>query len=252
VQHAFLVVSEFGFMGFVVLPLAIGIVCAVRHLRAGSRAGFARHLGGSIAAGAVMLGLLWSSFFGDNLSKSSTAGLIFAVAPFYAAFAHVLVYGLVSHFFKRASAPKALSPLAWIPMLAPLSMLAIVLSGLIEIAQWKEPDYEVARRTTDAETMQRLMAQTRIKGQDGFMIAIRLAMNPAATPAMLTELVKHEHPAVRDTVASNPHTPLEVVAPLHYDCSSIVRRTVAERLGPAISFGPAPAFTGSCKYKNWR
>ena len=251
-EHVLLVLLQLLFMGFVVLPLLIGIVAAVRCLRAGSTGGFVKHLCGSIAAGAVMLGLLWSSLFGDNLSKSSTAGLIFAVAPFYGAAAQAVVYGILSLFLKTPARPGKTPSLAWIALLIPASMLATVMAGMFNTAQFKEPDYDVAARTSEPATIARLMAKTRIEGQEAFMIAIRLAGNAATPPGMLSELAQDDHPAVRYYVVKNPRTPLEVVAPLHYDCSSVVRKAVVERLGPNNSFAPAPAPTGKCEYDKWR
>lgn len=233
------------------LPLTLGTIAAIRHMRSDSRSGYYRHLAASIAAGAVALALLWSSLFGDSLSKSSTGGLIFAVAPFYAAFAQGIVYGIAAAIFRKSTTPQPVSPLASAALLAPLLLLGVLIFGLVKTSSHGN-DGAIADRTSNPDTMRQLLEKSRTGEADSFSVPLHLAGNPDAPPDILSELAKHEHPAVRAQVASNPHTPEQVVAALRYDCSSFVRKIVVKRLGPDNALQPAPAPTGVCAQERWR
>ena len=247
----FVALPELLFSSISALPLALGTIAAVRHLRAGSRSAYFRHLAASMAAGAVALALLWSSLFGDNLSKSSTAGLIFAVAPIYAALAQGVVYGLAAALFKKSTAPKAISPAARVALLVPLLMLAVLMFGLVKSTAHGN-DSALAERASDPETLQRLFEKSRTGEADAFGVPLFLAQNSDTPPGILRELARHDHPAVRAQVARNPSSPEQVVAALRYDCASFVRKIVVERLGPDNALQPAPAPTGECAQERWR
>jgi hypothetical protein len=233
------------------LPVALGIIAAVRHLRAGSRPAYLRHLGASIAAGAVALALLWSSLFGDNLSSSSTAALIFAVVPFYAAIAQGIVYGIAAAVFRKSATPRAISLLARVALLIPLLLLSLLMFGLVKSAA-KGSDSAVAGRGSDSEALHRLYEKSRTGEADSFAIPLNLAQNPDAPPELLSKMATHDHPAVRAQVARNPGTPQHVVAALRYDCASFVRKIVVERLGPVLAPQAPPAPTGVCALERWR
>jgi hypothetical protein len=227
------------------LPLAIGIIAAIRQLREGSRAGFVQHLCASTAGGAVALALLWSSLFGDSLSKSSTAGLIFAVAPVYAAVAQGVVHAILGWLFKKAASPRTVSPFAWPALLLPLLMLAVLMFGLVKTST-QGNESGIAQRSSDQATLQRLLEQSRTGAVDAFAVPFNLAQNHNASPEMLVELAKHDNPSVRGQVARNPRTPQATVVALRNDCAKFVRNIAEERLGPNVAAEPASERSGVC------
>jgi len=239
------------FSSLCALPLALGIVAAIGRLRAGVRAAYLRHLAASCTAGAVALALLWSSLFGDNLSRSSTAALIFVVAPVYAALAQAMAYGLAALVFRKSATPQAISAGAKIALLAPLLMLVVLLYG-VTASTMRGNDSTVARKASDPATLQRLLEQSRTGAADAFGVPLNLAQNAVTPPAILSDIAQHTHPAVRAQVARNPATPQAVVEALRYDCASFVRKIVVERLGPRDVPEPAPAPTGQCALARWR
>jgi|GEM_PF-2094020 len=232
-------------------PLLIGLIAAFRHLRAGSRAHYFLHLAAGLAGGAVALALLWSSLFGDNLSKSSTAALILAIAPMYAAAAQVLIFGVGSVILKKPSTHRTIGPAARAALLVPLSMLAVLVFGLVKIS-FEGNASEIAERSSNLTTLRQLYEKSRSGALDAFSIPLHLAQNPDAPADILSALAKHDHPTVRANVASNRNTPLPVVAGLRYDCAGFVRSVVAQRLGPDNSGQPSPAPTGHCAQARWR
>lgn len=227
------------------LPLALGSFFAVRHLRAGSPSAYYQHLGASIGAGAVALALLCSSMFGDNLSRSSTAGLIFAVAPFYAAIVQGMVYAIGAAVFRKSAIPKPIPAAARLAVLFPLLMLAVLLFGLAKTSIHGN-ESTIAERTAAPRTMRQLLDKSRTGELDSFSIALHLAQNPHAPAALLSELASYEHAVVRAHVAHNPNTPAQVMAILRDDCEAYVRKIVVERLGPGNPLAAAPAPTGTC------
>lgn len=227
------------------LPLIIGIIAALRHLRAGSRAYYFLHLAAGLAGGALALALLWSSLFGDNLSKSSTAALILAIVPMYAAAAQVLIFGIGSVILKKPSTQRSIGAVARAALLVPLLVLAVLMFGLVKIS-FEDNESEIAERSSDLTTLRQLYEKSRTGELDPFSIALHLAQNPHAPPDILSALANNEHATVRANVADNRNTPLPVVAGLRYDCASYVRKVVVQRLGPATSGQPAPAPTGHC------
>lgn len=241
----------FLFSSLSALPLALGALFAIRHLRAGSRSAYYKNLAASIGAGAAALTLLWSSMFGDNLSRSSTAGLIFAVAPFYAAIVQGIVYGIAAAIFRKSAIPRAIPAVARLAVVVPLLMLAVLLSGLVKTS-FEGNESAIAERTSDARKMHQMLAKSRTGELDTFSIPMHLAQNPNAPADLLSELASHEHAVVRAHVASHPNTPVHIVAALRYDCASFVRKAVVERLGPASAPEPAPAPTGFCAQERWR
>jgi hypothetical protein len=247
----FYVLPQLLFSALSALPLVLGMIAAVRHLRAGSRSAYLQNLFASIAGGTVALALLWSSLFGDSLSKSSTAGLIFAVAPVYAGVAQGIVHAVAGAFLKRLRSPVAISSFARVPLLFPLGLLAVLMFGIVNTLSY-ETDSDVARRTSDPKALRRFYEQSRSGQMDAFRVPLTLAHNPVTPVDILIELAKHEHPAVRLEVARNPRTPQEVVAALRDDCSSYVRAMGVERLGPSSAPLPADQRSGGCAYEKWR
>jgi len=233
------------------LPLAIGLIAAIRHLRKGSRSGYFVNLAASVAAGAVTLGLLWSSLFGDSLSKSSTAALILAIAPVYAAVAQALIYAIGVLIFKKSSSRQTIPFLARSALLIPLLMLAVLMFGVVKISV-QGNEAEIAERSANLTTLHQLYEQSRTGEVDTFAVPMHLAQNPDAPPDILSALAQHDHPVIRAHVASNRNTPLPVVTALRYDCAAFVRKIVVQRLGPDTSGKTPTAPTGKCALARWR
>jgi hypothetical protein len=227
------------------LPLGIGLLAAARHLRADRRSAYLRNLHGSIAAGAVVLLVLWGPLFGDDLSGSSTAALIFLFAPVYAAAAQGVVYGISAAATRRAAAPGTISSFSRGAILIPLSMLAVLTTGLVTTAVVGN-DLAVAERGWNAGTLHRLFARSQAGDADSFGVPLMLTQNPNTPPEILVELAKHSRPVVRVHVAKHPRTPDEVVAGLGNDCSSFVRNAVRKRLGSTEAPPATAAPTGVC------
>jgi hypothetical protein len=222
------------------LPLALGTAGAMRHLRAERRRPYIRNLSGAIAAGVVTLGLLWSSLFGDNLSRSSTAGLIFLFAPIYSAVALLVGY-LIGVVLNRTSNPsnkdRETNPaipsherkLFWIPVL----ILATIMFGITRYSILNN-DLGVAERASRPETLRYVLEKTLLGNADTFGVPLFLAQNPNAPPDILERLSRSMEPQVRAFVASNPKTPMSVVATLREDCADFVRKAARERMKDAL------------------
>lgn len=238
--------------GFLItgLPLAYGTIAAAYYLRSGARSAYLQHLVSSIVAGAVTLALLWSSFFGDNLSKSSTAALILAVAPMYAVTAQGIVYGIAAFLLKKSPPGRTVSLFPRLALLIPLLMVGALLFGLFSMSV-KGIDSDFAEQSSDPATLQRLLQDSKTGKADSFGIPFNLAQNPNAPPEMLAELATSEHATVRAHVARNPRTAAHVVESLRHDCASFVRKNVVQRLGAGTAVEPPPAPTGVCP-KHWR
>jgi len=233
------------------LPIALGLFIAVHHLSAGARPAYLKHLTASLTAGAVALALLWSSLFGDSLSKSSTAALIFAVAPFYAGAAYGLVYGIAALIFRKAAPLQPIPSLARAALLLPMLVLAVLMAGLVKTSA-QDNETTIAERSANPATLRRLLAQAQSGELDKFAIALHLAQNPDAPADVLATLARFEHAAVRAHVAHNPATPPAVVASLRDDCASFVRKAVVARLGPDTAAGATSMPTGECALARWR
>src|SRR6266536_12958 len=165
------------------LPLVLGTVGAVRHLRAERKRPYIRNLSGAIAAGVVTVGLLCTSLFGDSLSRSSTAGLIFLFAPIYSAVALLVGY-LIGVVLNRASSrtdedreanPPIPSPerkLVWMPVL----VLGIVVFGVTRYSVLNN-DVSVAERASRPETLRYVFEKALAGKADAFGVPLFLAQN---------------------------------------------------------------------------
>ena len=214
----------------------------MHHLRAERRRPYIRNLSGAIAAGVVTLGLLWSSLFADNLSRSSTAGLIFLFAPIYSAVALLGGY-LIGVVLNRASSrsnkdreanpaiPSHQRRLVWIPVL----ILATIMFGITRYSILNN-DLSVAERASRPETLRYVLEKTLAGNADTFGVPLFLAQNPNAPVDVLEKLSKSAEPQIRAFVVTNPKTPLSVVASLREDCADYVRKAARERLKDASGF----------------
>lgn len=231
-MEAFLIaLPGFLFSSISALPLALGTLAAGRHLRAGTRLAYLRNLNGSIAAGGVALLLLWGSLFGDDLSSSSTAALIFLFVPIYAAAAQGIVYCITTVAVRNSAPTEDLSPTTRRAFLLPLAMLGILMFGLITNSMGSN-DMTVAERSSDPTTLRGLFDDSRSGKADPFSVPLFLTQNPNTPTDILVELAKHGHPAIRAQVVQHVNTPEQVVEGMRNDCAGVIRRLVEERLGP--------------------
>jgi hypothetical protein len=217
------------FSSFSALPTGIGLVVAARHMQAGRRSAYLRHLLGSIAAGAVILRLLWGTFFGDDLSGSSTAALAFVFAPIFAAVVQGGIVVIATSVFGKAKVPEKLWLSSRWAIIVPSCLLAVLLFGIINMSV-RGNDVNVAKRSSDPQTLHRLFKQSRTGEADSFSVPLFLAQNPNTPPEILVELAKHEHRAVRAMVAQHSMTPDEAIAILTNDKNSFIRELVQKRL----------------------
>lgn len=159
------------------LPLALGTLAAACYLRAGARPAYLRNLAGSIAAGVVVLLLLWGSLFGNDLSGSSTAGLIFLFAPIYAAAAQGIVYGISAAVVRKSPTLEEISLPARRALLAPVVMLAVLLFGLLKTSVGGN-DLAVAERASNPDTLHRLFEDSRTGKADSFGVPLFPSSEP--------------------------------------------------------------------------
>lgn len=221
--------QKFLLLSVSVLPLGLGTLAAVRHLRARAEKLFLCNLAAGIAAGAVTLVLLWGSLFGDDLSSSSTASLAFLFAPIYAAVAQGIVYSMARVVFRNRPATGEVSAPLRQALLLPVLMLLVLLLGVLKIST-QNNDLSVAERSANPETLYRLLDESRSGQADAFGVPLMLAQNLNAPPEILAELAKHKDTAIRAQVAQNPQTPWDVLRCMRFDSSSMVRELASKRL----------------------
>lgn len=224
-------------MSLSVLPLALATLASLMHLWAGRKYAYVRNLSGSVIAGAITLILLTGSLFGDDLSSSSTASLIFLFVPIYSAGALLIGY-LLGAAFNRATRrtrddtdsnpPIAtwMRNLSWIPVL----MLAILLFGVMKYSI-QHNDLAVAERAFHSETLHYLFEKVEAGSADSFGVPLFLAQNPNTPVDILTKLSKSKYPQIRVFIAKHPNTPNAVVASLKDDPVDYVREAAREKIG---------------------
>jgi len=219
-----------------ILPLAFGLLIAIRHLRSGRMNLYTRNLFGSLAASVVVLGLLWGSLFGVDLSSSSTAGLIFLFAPIYSLAALLVGYliGVAANRGSRSADANAVGnplipgwgrTLIWIPVL----ILVTVMFGITRYS-FLNNDLSVAEHASRPETLRYVLEKAARRNADSFGVPLFLAQNPNAPSDVLERLSKSNEPQVRAFVAGNINTPMSVVASLQEDCADYVRKAARGRL----------------------
>lgn len=184
----------------------------------------------------MALGLLWGSLFGTDLSKSSTAGLIFLFVPIYSGIALAGGYGLGALAYRRlidlagtAEQKVSISPSTRRFVLVPVAMLGVLMFGIVKYSV-QHNDMAVAERASSPETLHWVYDKVQRGEADPFSIPLFLAQNPNAPADILEKLSRHDHPSVRIFVATNRNTDLGVVASLKNDCSDHIRKAVEERL----------------------
>src|SRR2546423_15060239 len=102
-EYAAILLPGLALMSIAAVPLAVGTIMAAFRLRKREAGPYVRNLWGSTAAGLVVLALLFSYLFGKDLSRSSTAGLVFLFAPIYSAIALGIGYGMVAFVYRMTA-----------------------------------------------------------------------------------------------------------------------------------------------------
>ena len=116
---------------FSTLPLGIAILKALHHLKKENRTLYYRNLFASIFSGMVIFLLLYEALFGDYLSKSSTAAVIFFFAPIYGTVAYFVGYGLTMLSTDKTEASKAFLLVDRLMMIVPIVMFLVLTMGII-------------------------------------------------------------------------------------------------------------------------
>lgn len=249
IESAWILLPGLLLMSVSAVPAAIGTVAALRHLRKQSVGPYIRNLWAGTAAGFVALGLLAGSLFGSDLSKSSTAGLIFVFVPIYAGIALGAGYGIgvlahrtLARLAAAAGRELALSAglrlFAWVPV----ALLGVLMLGIVKYSV-QHGDMAMAERASNPEILQTVYARMERGEADAFAIPLFLAQNPNAPAGLLAKMSKHDHHAVRIFVVNNPNTEVGVIEGMKHDCVDHVRRAVGKRLklppGPDNALQPA-------------
>jgi len=224
------------FMAVSALPLALSTLAAFRHLRKNNVGSYVRNIWSSTAAGLVTLGFLFGALFGSDLSKSSTAGLIFVWMPIYAVIALGIGYGVGSLAYKELAAlsentstqpviSKGYRRFIWVPA----AILSVLIFGMLRYSI-QHNDLAVAESASKSDTLHYLYGKVLRGEADSFRVPLFLAQNPNTPSDILTALARHDHPTVRRFVATHPNTPLDVVASIKDYASDCTREPVEERL----------------------
>ena len=116
---------------FSTLPLGIAILKALYCLKKENRTLYYRNLFASIFSGMVIFLLLYGALFGDYLSKSSTAAVIFFFAPIYGTVAYFVGYGLTMLATDKAEASKPFLLVDRLMIIIPIVMFFVLTMGII-------------------------------------------------------------------------------------------------------------------------
>lgn len=202
------------------LPLIIGLIAAVRSLRQELRPKYLQNLVACTVAGIVALTLLWDTLFSDDLSKSSTSALIFAVTPIYAAGALGIVYGIFSTLFKN-SEQKIISPYERYSLIAPILLLIVLMYGLL-ITSIHGSDLTIANKAWNQETLHKIFEKSKDGKSNKFGIQLFLSQNPNTPSEILLEIA-HYDSYLKGFVAQHPNTPSSYLLQLSEECALSAR-----------------------------
>lgn len=211
------------------LPLGIGTLTAIRHLRKGVRTAYLQNLSGSITAGIITILMLFGSLFSDDLSSSSTAALIFIFVPIYAIVGFAIGYGVSVLVISKSKVSIPISTFSRLLLLVPITILLVLLVGLLKNSI-QGNDRAMAYDASNSEVLEQLYNKSLHGEVDPFSIPLGLTQNPNTPPEILIQLSKHEHRAIRTHVAQHKSTPINVVRSLQNDSSLCVREAVGRRL----------------------
>jgi hypothetical protein len=252
VDYAWALLPKLFFMSISAWPLAVGTWLVVFHFRKGQSGPYHRQLWGSIAAGVVALGLLWRSLFGDALSSSSTAALIFIFVPTYSAAGFGVGYGLAAlvqwacrKVTGHAPAPGVRPTLAWYAkpfVIVPITLLAVLLFGIFKQSTHKN-ELTMAERSAHPDTLHALYQKALDGTADKFGVPLFLAQNPAAPEDILEGLSQHYHSQVRIFVVRHPKTSLATISHMTHDPFPDVREEAQARLQQASGAARVPPST---------
>lgn len=214
---------------FFMLPLNLGLFATIRHFMRRNRISYLKNLSGSIAAGTVTLLMLYGSLFGDDLSSSSTAALVFLFAPIYAAITQGIVYGLSSMYIYKSDTSKSITKFERSFFLVPFIIFLILSIGMIKNSI-EGIDRDIAYSASYTETLTRVYEKSLNGEADSFSIPLGLAQNPKTPTWILEKLATHEHPAIRTKIARHSKTPIQTVRSLTNDTCFTVRDMAKKHL----------------------
>ena len=239
-------------MSISAFPLAIGSGLAAIHLRRGEAGPYRRNLWSSTAAGIVALGLLWGSLFSDDLSSSSTAGLIFLFVPIYSAIGLGIGYGLGALAHRKAAAnarglgvEPTLSRRERLFVGVPIALLAVLLFGIVKQSV-QSNEMAMAERATNPETLRQLYKKVLNGTADSFAVPLFLAQNPSTPADVLEGLSKHDHVSVRIFVVRHPNANQAALNNMINDCDSRIREEARARVQRASASNSALQPTPNC------
>jgi hypothetical protein len=218
------------FTSISLLPLGLGILSSIHHRKQGARTSYIRHLSGTISSGIITLLMLFSSLYGDDLSSSSTASLIFLFAPIYATIVYGIGYGLSSLITDKSKKSIPISHASRQVLLLPIIILLILMVGILKNSI-EGNDSSMAYKTSNSVILMQLYNKSIHGEADSFSIPLGLAQNPNTPPEILKQLATHEHRAIRTHVAQHKATHIDVISSLQDDNSSCVRKAASKRLG---------------------
>ena len=113
------------------LPLGIGMLLSFHYFKKENRTLYYRNLFASIFSGGFTLFILYGSLFGDDLSSSSTAVLIFLVAPVYGLIAYLVGYALTVLVTDKDKASKPILLGDQLIMVIPIVIFVVLAVGII-------------------------------------------------------------------------------------------------------------------------
>lgn len=230
IEFVLVMIPGFLFTSILALPLGLGLFFAVSHLRRGARIKYLRNLYGSIAAGIVAFLLLSGSLFGDDLSSSSTAALIFLFAPIYSALAFGTVYGVSTLLLGKPETSESIPSVERIFLSIPITILLVLIVGILKISI-QGNDRTIAYESSNPDILVQMYNKSLHGEADSFSIPLGLTQNPNTPPEVLRQLSLHEHRAIRTHVAQHKATPIDVLSSLQNDNALCVRKVVKKRLG---------------------
>lgn len=223
IEYLFVMLPGLLFSFITILPLLLGVIFAIRHVWQKKRIHYFRNLCGSIAAGVILLMFLYGSIFGDDLSSSSTAGLIFIFAPIYATIAFGLIYGICAFILGKPQDNKPISSNGLMLLSIPATILLVLIVGLFKIAI-ESNDMAMAHKASNPANLIYLYEKSLHGKADSFSVSLFLAQNPNTPPEILRQLASHEHRAIRTLVARHKSTPQDVLKILKDDNATCIQK----------------------------
>lgn len=204
------------FSSLSIAPLIAGVIGAWVRLKQNRVPEYKNYVTASILCGAVTLAFLWSSLFGDALSSSSTAGLIFAVVPFYALIVLLLSLGIGKLVIRGArkeqekGAKNATEKrISYTSIYIPSVILLILVAGIIKLSVGGG-DTALAENSRSTNALRYLYDRTMLGETDEFGVLLFMSQNPNAPAELLERMAKSEYPQIRVFVASNRNTPEQI------------------------------------------